>query len=98
MASMELAVIITVPLAVLVVALLLTVYFVYRWNCCCKVRDGTNRWSFCKSVGMADNWSCCNTRGREGNDGERNNTLSDLVTPEAIIPEGKIFNFSDILY
>ena len=37
---------------------------------------------------MADSWNCCSTRGREGND-EENNILSDLVTPEAIIPEGK---------
>ena len=88
MASMELAVVITVPLAVLLVALLLTVYFVYRWSCCCKTRGGANCWSFCKAVGAADNWSCCATRDREGNDGESSNTLSDFVTPEAIIPEG----------
>lgn len=87
MASMELAVIITVPLAVFLVALLLTVYFVYRWSCC-RVRGGVNHWSFWRAVGVADSWNCCSTRGREGND-EENNIMSDLVTPEAIIPEGK---------
>lgn len=87
MASLELAVIIIIPLAVLLVVLLLTMYCIYYWSCR-RIRGGADHLSFCRVMCVADNWSCCRTR--EESDGESNNMFTDFVTPEAIIPQGRV--------
>ena len=87
MASSKLAVIIAVPLAVLLVISLLAIYCVYHWSYC-RIRGVTNDRGCC---GMATICNYCINGVREGSDGHRNDMLfTDLITPEAIIPQGKL--------
>ena len=88
MASLELAVIITVPLAViLVIIVLLAIYCVCYWSYC-RTRRVANNQTFCRLMCVTNNRTCHNG-GEERSDIERNEMFTDHITPEAIVPQGR---------
>ena len=88
MASLELAVIITVPLAVILVIIVLSaIYCVCYWSYS-RTRMAANNQT-CRMMCVTNNQICCRNDGEERSDIEGNEMFTDHVTPEAIVPQGR---------